>query len=368
MEATGVKLQRSGDWWQACWRTTEGRRRYRKLGKRADMTKRRAIQACRELAIEVGVDPVARDGSRAPRLDQWVKDYQRLREVEVQDTTHTLYQQTCDRLVKFFGAEARVDRISRAGAEDWRRDMLAEKLAEQTVRSHTRRAVAIFNRLVKRGVVSQNPFDHLPRTSRPSESKAELDGDMIPKLLDAARDPAWRGLIALVCYAGLRRGEARAMTWDRIDWGQGKMRVPNLKTKHSTGKTDRVVRMEPELEAVLLELHEIATDARIAPTSPHMLHQYMEDTVKRAGLPVYPKPFHAWRGWRSTSWKQTFPEHVVDSWLGHSQAVARAHYNTVPDHYYGESEVEKLRRMLEESERNAAELRQKLEASAESPS
>ena len=51
---------------------------------------------------------------------------------------------------------------------------------------------------------------------------------------------------------GLRLGEALAITW-MTQWKAGRMRVPNLKTSDAGHLTRRECRMEPELEAVLLE-------------------------------------------------------------------------------------------------------------------
>ena len=62
--------------------------------------------------------------------------------------------------------------------------------------------------------------------------------------------------------------------------------------------------------------------------------QNEQKIIKATGLDEYSRPFHTLRDWRDTTWKQTLPEFVVDSWLGHSGEVSRSNYLYVPDDYY----------------------------------
>ena len=56
---------------------------------------------------------------------------------------------------------------------------------------------------------------------------------------------------------------------------------------------------------------------------------------RRAGVVAWPKMFVNLRSTRRTELQEIFPDHVVNSWLGHSGAVAAKHYLQVTDEHWG---------------------------------
>ena len=56
--------------------------------------------------------------------------------------------------------------------------------------------------------------------------------------------------------------------------------------------------------------------------------------VKRAGLKHWPKPFQNLRSTRETELMEIYPSHVVVSWIGHSEKVARKHYLQTTDAHF----------------------------------
>jgi hypothetical protein len=49
---------------------------------------------------------------------------------------------------------------------------------------------------------------------------------------------------------------------------------------------------------------------------------------------LWPELFHNLRGTRQTELREYYPDHVVCTWIGNSQAVAAKHYlQTTDDHY-----------------------------------
>ncbi len=339
---TGPNPVKSGDYWKVAYRDQLGRRRWKSLGNIATTSKAAAKRRALDWYSRIAATPGLRDVGPTVRLGQWVEDYLELRMPDVADSTLNLDRQTCDVLLEFFGSDIRCDRITAADADDWRRWMLKHNDGDTTVdrrpatvASHTRRAKCMFERLRRRGSIVANPFADLPGSAVTTPKPITLTADDIPRMLAACPTPGWRGLVAVVAYAGLRLGEALSITWEDVKWGEGRLVVQNHKTASTTGAAHRVVKMEPDLERVLLDCREQAQEARIADVGRNNLHRDMLAIARRAGVADYPKPFHAWRAWRSTTWKAQYPEHVVDSWLGHSRTVARGHYNSVPDDYYG---------------------------------
>ena len=59
--------------------------------------------------------------------------------------------------------------------------------------------------------------------------------------------------------------------------------------------------------------------------------------IKRAGVPQWQKTFVNLRASRSDELDRAFPPHVVDSWMGHSGKVRRAHYLMVTEQDFADA-------------------------------
>ena len=56
--------------------------------------------------------------------------------------------------------------------------------------------------------------------------------------------------------------------------------------------------------------------------------------IKHAGLKPWPKLFQNLRSTRQTELEESFPSHVVCSWIGNTEAVAKKHYLQVTDDHF----------------------------------
>jgi integrase len=127
------------------------------------------------------------------------------------------------RLIPRFG-HLKTSALHRNAVQDLVDEMLAEGLAPSTVRNAILPLRAIYRRLLSRSEVSVNPTlglslpairDSRDRVARPGEARALLEA------LPQADRSAW----ATVFYAGLRRGELRALRWCDVDFEAGLIRV-----------------------------------------------------------------------------------------------------------------------------------------------
>lgn len=358
--AIGVRLQSNGDYWQAAWVDGLNQKRVKSLGPKARLTKKAALRACAALAVQHDVQPALRDIREAPTLKDWCDRYERLR-TDIKPSTLRLQLVTAAYLRERFGDDTRIDRISRQGADEWRAWLSDAKkgkgLGEQTVCCHVRTAKVIMGRAVKTDLLPFNPFDRLSGTAPAVKANAiDLSDDAVRRLIDAAPGPSWQALIGLCALAGLRRGEALALEWSEVHWDRHRLTVKQGKT----GLRD--VRLEPALAKILLDCHEATEGPSVVSVGGDDLHRTMVRIIKAAGMKPWPKPFHALRGWRATTWRQTYPEYVVDAWLGHSLAVARKHYVAPPEAMYAAGETGEARIARLEAElnrlRNATKLPQ----------
>jgi hypothetical protein len=64
------------------------------------------------------------------------------------------------------------------------------------------------------------------------------------------------------------------------------------------------------------------------------LRTQLSKFIKRAGLEPWPKLFHNLRSTQETELAETYPLHVVCSWIGNSQPIAAKHYLQVTDDHF----------------------------------
>ena len=85
-----------------------------------------------------------------------------------------------------------------------------------------------------------------------------------------------------------------------------------------------------ELYPFFREAFEAAPEGidRIYPeiTSKKSLGAFIAKTATRAGIVLWVKPFQNMRSTRATELIEVFPAHIVNAWMGHTEAVAMAHY------------------------------------------
>jgi hypothetical protein len=114
--------------------------------------------------------------------------------------------------------------------------------------------------------------------------------------------------------------------------------VPSSKTERA-GKPSRVLPMFPELREHLQSVFDEAQPGTQRIITRYRLNNMnlrtqFERIVRKAGLSIGPKPFQNCRSTRATELHEDYPSHVVDSWLGHSAAVAAKHYLQTTDEHF----------------------------------
>ena len=241
-------------------------------------------------------------------------------------------------LVKFFGAQQRLDEITPGDADDFQR-WLFTKLGENTVRRHCGRAKQFFWAAYRKRLIAESPFADIKNTTARPNRKRDffITRDMADKVLDACPDLEWRLLFSLSRYGGLRcPSEHLALTWDSIDWAADRIIVRSPKTEHHEGKESRVIPLFPELKGLLEEAFDQAPDGAV-----HVIQRYrdcnanlrtqLQRIINQAGLSTWPKLFQNLRATRATELAADYPAHVVAAWMGHSVTVSAKHYLQVTD-------------------------------------
>ncbi len=340
MIANITTLSSNGEYWQAFYYDSNGKRRAKSLGPKKKLSKRQAKVLCDRFAAELHLNPVRTGNNQSPTLERFLERYINNR-TDVKLTTKDLYMQTKKSLLMFFSGNVRIDRITRAMTADWRAAMANGKLVlnqkgkknkEVTVCIHVRNAKTAFNHAIREDLIVFNPFDHLKGNTRePDKNWKYLSIEELDKLLDSCPNWGWKLQIALCRLAGLRRGEASSLTWSDIDWQNHRLKVIAEKTSRQ-----RIVPIEPKLYVSLLDAFGQAKNGeeRICAISKNCLWRNFQAIRKQAGLQRWKDAFKVMRRNCETDWAQRYPQYAVSTWIGHGIEVSARHYLQVPEELY----------------------------------
>lgn len=121
-------------------------------------------------------------------------------------------------------------------------------LSPGTIRDYHMIVHSVFKQAYKDMVIKFNPAERvtLPKMRRVREQKA-LQPEQLQEVLEALKSEpiTFRTLITFLIVTGCRRGEALAMTWDKVDFKTGEVRIdrslmylPETGIQAGTTKTD----------------------------------------------------------------------------------------------------------------------------------
>lgn len=278
-------------------------------------------------------DKLAAAGLIQPRhtatLGPFIDAYIKRRTPTLKEWTIVNLKRCREYLTRHLGEHRDLRTVTASDAEDWRNTLIADGLAENTVRRATGRARQFFKAAIKRDLIQRNPFEELAANVTANRDRDYfVSREESTAVLDVCPDTEWRVMFALARFGGLRTpSETLRLRWADIDWANNRFTVTSPKTEHHDGKGSRIVPLFPELLPHLREAFELADDGnefvvtryRDAGTN---LRTHLQRIIKRAGLTAWPKLWQNLRATRATELAQNFPQHVAAAWCGHSAKVA----------------------------------------------
>ena len=248
-------------------------------------------------------------------------------------------------LIKFFGQDKHLEDITKKDATDYLNYLsVINKLSNVFVNKLMKFATSVYEYAIEAEYVNKrNPFKGVRVPNTVQREKQYITVEYTEKLIEACPTVAWKTMVALLRYRGLRPEEAILAKWSGIDWDKGSFEFASPKTANHAGKDKRVIPLFPRLKEALLIAQRAASDkdtyilsgkgwdskrkgieeGRAGTTCE------LSDYIKKAGLDNPGAVPTNMRGSCSTDLKQVFPEFVVDSWLGHSSDIAHKHYDVV---------------------------------------
>jgi integrase len=129
------------------------------------------------------------------------------------------------RVLPRFG-DVRLSDLRRIDLQDLIDELVAQGLSASTIDSTLNPIKAIYRHAIARNEISDgsNPTRNLDAPAIRSKPKRIADPEEAERLLEALRDDD-RAIWATALYAGLRRGEIRALRWEDVDLAEGLIHV-----------------------------------------------------------------------------------------------------------------------------------------------
>ena len=121
---------------------------------------------------------------------------------------------------------------------------------------------------VRDGLLARNPAALVRRPGVERQEAKHLDADGVAAVLAAAAGSRYHPALVLIAATGLRKGEALALSWDRVDLDAGVLRVAATigriggRLVISEPKTDRSRRTVPLSPAVVAMLRRHRTEQK----------------------------------------------------------------------------------------------------------
>jgi len=270
-------------------------------------------------------------------LEAFVASYVSSR-TDIGKATTFKYNNTKRFLLAHFGADKPIADITRSDAKAWQRWLLAQPgsqgrtMAESTVSKHVKRTKTMFQDAVDARLLTESPFDALKAGDEVNRDRDYFLTDPDARLiLDTCPDNDWRLAFALLRWGAMRPCEILTLTWTDVLWSERKLRIDSPKTgvRHCPIFPEVMPHLEASFNARGGNTRCLQRFAKDANLGTHLAR-----IIERAGLVPWEKLLQNLRATRRTELQESFPDHVLNAWLGQSTAVARKHYLQVTDEHW----------------------------------
>jgi integrase len=217
-------------------------------------------------------------------------------------------------------------------------------LSDSTIRQTYTVLRAALDGAVRDGLLARNPAAQVRRPGVERTEARHLDGDAVTAVLRAAETSRYHPALVLIASTGLRKGEALALRWDRVDLDTGVVRVAAtigriggrlVISEPKTARSRRVVPLSPAVVTMLRKHRTAQKSERLraanqwqdsglvfttelgGPVDPRNLLRVVEVAAKAAG--VADVGVHTLRHSAAVAWLES-GVHIkaVADLLGHS--------------------------------------------------
>ncbi len=267
---------------------------------------------------------------------------------DVKPATLVVWGQVARDLKRHFGDDRDVRTITRGDAVGFHQSLLSRGLALWTIHRRLEFTRMFFKNAVKLELLPASPFEGITqKPGDPGKRRRYVSVADKERLIEAAPNVWWRAIIALSRFAGMRSpSEVLSLRWVGVDWARGTMRIVSPKTDCHDSGGERTAPIFARLRPYLEEAWDAAAEGQthVIPEGLYLpaangprgwngcnLRTTFAKIICRAGLEVWPRPFHNLRASCESDLVREYPIPTVCKWLGNTVAVAIRHYVDVSD-------------------------------------
>lgn len=249
-------------------------------------------------------------------------------------------------VVRYFGAEKRMDAVTEQDARDyrlWLEDPAGANWSEATASRRCKYAKQFFEAARRARLIPSNPFESVRMGSQKNEKRMEyIPKEIIGDVLNACPNDRWRLMVALARFAALRvPSEICELRWSGVNWEKSRMEVYSPKTK-----TARIIPIWPEVKEYLdREFFNPDRQGDLIFEGMDLdvnLRTRFRKIIRRAGHEPWERLFQNLRASGATDISNQFPSHVAAKWCGHTEEIARAHYRQTIEAHFDKAAGEKV--------------------------
>lgn len=256
---------------------------------------------------------------------------------ELKEKTLETRRVFANRWFTFFGEHRRVCDITPKEAREYR-EWHAPQYAPATWGREIKSLKTLFQFAVDElHWIKENPFRRFKGGNQANKAKLhEVTLEETQLIIEECPNAEMRLIFCLARFGGLRVSELAVLDWEGVNFKRNSLtvNVPKKTDKRSEAMGEYVTRITPlwpELRQAFEEYWETLPEGagmRVFPQCPNdqALTSRFKKILKRAGVQKWPKFFQSMRATRATELRKKFPEYMVNSWIGHTQAVAEEHY------------------------------------------
>jgi integrase len=255
-------------------------------------------------------------------IQEFIAVYSKPRKVSWKDDLFILGQ-----LAAFVGSNAHLQDIDRRLIERFQLHLLSRGISKSRVNRYTAALKCFFNRFIEWEKIPANPcrgiklYPETPRTQW-------LEAGQIAQILEHC-SPRLRPIVQVALLTGLRKGDILRLTWDRIDFEQGLIRITQSKTQ-----TPLLLPMSPALADVLRNVRRDLDSPSVFYPGPKSRRRFgwvrtdFEKARMAAGLPS--THFHDLRHTAATQLRRLGRDlQIVQQLLGHRTIRTTMRYSHV---------------------------------------
>lgn len=279
-------------------------------------------------------------------IDAYIQCYINRRQ-DVKPGTRLRWNADRKKLVRFFGEHCRADTITLQDAERYKQHLFGCYRSRSTISKTLSNAKMYFRAMQEENLVRFNPFEKVyVKPTIDEKRNVYVPRKTMHDAMAAASDVEWSVIIALSRFAGLRcPSEVLLLRWADIRWESNEVIVTSPKTEHYPGGAVRTIPLFKELseplrtawvrrngdnEYVIAQHRSQADDVEVFENFGWAccnLGKPFTDMLRKAGIPIWPKPFHAMRASCETDLiNARYDIKDVAYWMGHSPEIAVKHY------------------------------------------